>query len=91
MNRLTFICKLAAGFVFCLFTVNFAQEITPDNHSKIGGLKLGEQSYGYFGTSRHVNKDSKFTTYVNYDARFALWIGAVTPFGRNPCHQRRRQ
>ena len=43
MNRLTFICKLAAGFVFCLFTANFAQEIATDNHSKIGGLKLGEQ------------------------------------------------
>ncbi|MFQ5708896.1 MAG: hypothetical protein ACE5HO_15675, partial [bacterium] len=63
------------------FVSGFAQQSVVENKSKVGGLKLQDRGFGLFATARHVNQDSAFTNYVNYSARFSLWVGAVTSKG----------
>jgi hypothetical protein len=61
---------------------SFSQEPTVEVRTKVGGLKLPDQTFGSFGAARHINKDSTFTGYVNYHAEFALWLGARNSQGK---------
>jgi len=52
-----------------------------ENYSRAGGLKLVDGGFGVFGAAAHVNKDTTFTDYVPYYAKFALWVGAKNAKG----------
>lgn len=72
------------GFLISLLfvtAVGTAQNKMATNLSKVGGLKLPDFAYGLFATSSHVNRDSTFADFVNYSAKFSLWVGAVTSKG----------
>ncbi|MCG8604636.1 T9SS type A sorting domain-containing protein [bacterium] len=71
--------------IFFLSPFNYSNGLSKDKidekRSKVGGLKLPDVGFGVFGTARHDNKDSEFTSYVNYYAKFALWVGAKNANG----------
>lgn len=72
-------CFRVIGAVLVAFVIVCAQQsVVAENKSKVGGLKLQDRAFGLFATATHVNKDSTFTEYVNYSARFSLWVAAVT-------------
>ena len=73
------ILVIVLSALICLAT-GFAQT-SSKGRSKVGGLKLPDRAFGFFGAARHINQEPTFSGYVNYAARFSLWVGGVTSKG----------
>ena len=65
----------------CNYSSALSEGKTDEKRSRVGGFKLQDVGFGVFGTAPHVNEDSTFTGYVNYYAKFALWVGAKNANG----------
>ena len=69
-----------SSIILFLTLFNYSSGLSEDKidekRSKVGGFKLPDVGFGVFGTAPHVNKDTTFTGYANYYAKFALWVGA---------------
>ncbi len=71
----------ALPVLFCTFSfcvVAFAQATDSERLSKVGGFKLPDDAYGYWSIDSHRNENVRFTDFVNYSARCALWVGGRT-------------
>jgi len=81
MNRslvITFIVTSSLTFSF----PGLPQSNLSAGRTKIGGLKLPDQTFGGFATAHHNNTDPSFTNFVNYYAEFAFWAGAINSSGK---------